>query len=220
MTSNTTNQSRTVENRAEGKAQETKLNENKTADLKEFKDAREFVDAKEFKDAPEFKDDDGPNEPKPPDGRPPRTGRLSRFRMPESSLSNSPSEFVRRPPRRSRIQQLRDQEDGGKMPNGMKILKRLALMMPSSNYGGDTKFSSFFEEEDDDEDDQTHLEVQRQAASALLSIASRSSTVDHVTDIGGLQLFTELQNSGDVRLANIARDGLRYLSSSKQQTHY
>jgi len=107
-----------------------------------------------------------------------------------------------------------------KAPNGMKILKRLALMMPSSNYGGDTKFSSFFEEEDDDEDDQTHLEVQRQAASALLSIASRSSTVDHVTDIGGLQLFTELQNSGDVRLANIARDGLRYLSSSKQQTHY
>jgi hypothetical protein len=127
MTSNTTNQSRTVENRAEGKAQETKLNENKTADLKEFKDAREFVDAKEFKDAPEFKDDDGPNEPKPPDGRPPRTGRLSRFRMPESSLSNSPSEFVRRPPRRSRIQQLRDQEDGGKMKRNDCSRKRSPL---------------------------------------------------------------------------------------------
>ena len=51
--------------------------------------------------------------PRPPGGRPPRTGRTGRlsagrFRVADKHLSSSPSEFVR-PPRRSRAQQLREE---------------------------------------------------------------------------------------------------------------
>ena len=107
-----------------------------------------------------------------------------------------------------------------KTSNGLKILKRLALMGPPSSTGSDSKSSgfSFFEEEEDDDEDLTHLEVQRQAASALLSLARRSSTVQFVEDIGGRQLFSSLEKSGDPRLSQIAREGLRHVSATR--THY
>jgi hypothetical protein len=111
-----------------------------------------------------------------------------------------------------------------KAPNGMNILKRLALLGPnhgSGGHGSDSKSSgfSFFEEEEDDDEDLTHLEVQRQAASALLAIASRSSTCTFVHGINGGQIFADLDKSGDLRLMNIAREGLRYVQQGSR-THY
>jgi len=110
-----------------------------------------------------------------------------------------------------------------KAPNGMNILKRLALLGPNhghGSHGSDSKSSgfSFFEEEDDD-DDLSHLEVQRQAASALAAIASRSSTCSFVQGINGGQIFSDLEKSGDLRLMNIAREGLRYVQQGSR-THY
>lgn len=110
-----------------------------------------------------------------------------------------------------------------KAPNGMNILKRLALLGPNhgrGSHGSDSKSSGFsFFEEDEADDDLSHLEVQRQAASALAAIASRSSTCSFVQGINGGQIFSDLEKSGDLRLMNIAREGLRYVQQGSR-THY
>jgi len=76
--------------------------------------------------------------PRPPGGRPPRTGRTGRlsagrFRVADKHLSSSPSEFVR-PPRRSRAQQLREEtreSNGGS--NGSSSSSSNSIISNSNN---------------------------------------------------------------------------------------
>jgi hypothetical protein len=73
----------------------------------------------------------------------------------------------------------------------------------------------FFEEEEEEGDDITHLEVQRQAASALMWLAKRAGTNTYVEDVGGASLFEELKKSGDPRLEFIAAKGLEHMLSTR-----
>lgn len=104
-----------------------------------------------------------------------------------------------------------------KAPEGLKQLRRLARLGPA-DAGSDSKSSggfSFFEEEEEEGDDITHLEVQRQAASALMWLAKRAGTNTYVEDVGGASLFEELKKSGDPRLEFIAAKGLEHMQSTR-----
>lgn len=107
-----------------------------------------------------------------------------------------------------------------KAPKGMETVIRLARM----SGGGNSRQSSggalsFFEEEDDDDDDMTHLEVQRQATSALLCLARRSADAARIIEENrGAEVFQELQKSGDPRLNEIATKAIEHLPSAR--THY
>jgi len=106
-----------------------------------------------------------------------------------------------------------------KAPAGVSTLLRLARMSPAVATGDSKTNFSFFLEEEEEEDDLTHLEVQRQACSALLCLTLRSADAARVVEeMGGHKTFVELQNSGDPRLIDLATKALKQLPSTR--THY